>query len=42
MRPLTLDDVGPLCRFGFEPSVWRWTINKITTQDHMRGMLRVR
>ena len=38
MRPLTLDDVGPLCRFGFEPSVWRWTINKITTQDHMRDV----
>lgn len=37
MEPLSLDHVGPLCEFGFDEGVWRWTINKITTEDQMRA-----
>lgn len=37
LEPLSLDHVGPLCEFGFDEGLWRWTINKITTQDQMRG-----
>ena len=36
MEPLSIDHVGPLCEFGFDESVWRWTVNKITTEDQMR------
>ena len=36
MEPLSLDHVGPLCEFGFDEGIWRWTINKINTEDQMR------
>jgi N-acetyltransferase len=37
LEPLSLDHVGPLCEFGFNEDVWRWTVNKIMTEDQMRG-----
>lgn len=37
MAPLGLDHVGPLCEFGFNEDVWRWTVNKITNESEMRS-----
>ena len=36
LEPLGLDHVGPLCEFGFDEGLWRWTINNITTEEQMR------
>lgn len=37
LEPLSREHVGPLCEFGFSEDVWRWTINKISTEDQMRA-----
>lgn len=37
VEPLNLNHIGPLCEFGFNEDIWRWTVNKITTEDQMRA-----
>ena len=37
LEPLSLDHVSQLCEFGFNEDVWRWTVNKIKTEDQMQS-----
>lgn len=37
LEPLNDGHVGPLCEFGLNEELWRFTFNQITTAEHMRS-----
>lgn len=36
LEPLTLEHIDPLCEFGLDERLWKWTIDQIDTRDKMK------
>jgi len=35
LEPLSMDHYAALCAVGFDPELWRWTLNLVQTPEQM-------